>query len=328
MVQETPKISVVIPAYNAEATIVRACRSVLTQSYPNVELIVVNDGSRDGTAGILDQLAAQHDNLQVIHKENGGVCTARNAGLAAAQGDYLCFLDADDELTEGCIAYLYGIAAEKNCDIVAGSCLRIRRDGSSFETKYDLPEEMTLWQGLEGLEQSLKDHPATYSVWGKLYRREILRDVKFVEGRKIHEDSFFLFQVLMQPLRMAVTNVPIVRYYLTENSASRAGFSEKFLDVLYFADRKRELVEETYPQFLALAKNVQVKACLTMLNVMRTGYDPKFKPVERQCIATVHQNANYYIPAIRTDRILFRIVRLRLYPLFKLAFQTYQRIRK
>lgn len=324
--ENTPLISVIIPAYNAERTLRRACDSVLAQSYPNVELIVVNDGSTDDTAAILEELSA--DNVKCVHQENGGVCRARNAGLEIAAGDYIFFLDADDELTPDCLTRLYAVAAENDSDITAGSCLRVRPDGTSFESRYDIDGEVCLWEGQEALENSLKDHPATYAVWGKLYRREVVEQVRFVEGKRIHEDSFFLFEVFLRPVKMAVTNVTAVRYYLTQNSASRAGFSEKFLDILYFANKKQEIIQEKFPKYLPLAKNVQVKASLALLKVMRFGFAPQFKSVEKACIATIHANAAFFVPATRVDRILFWIVRLRLYYVYKFADKIYRRIRK
>lgn len=316
-----PLISVIIPAYNAEKTIQRAVRSVLDQTYPNVELIVVDDGSTDGTGVLLDTLAEEEGKLRVIHQANGGVCRARNAGLDGAKGERVCFLDADDELTEKALETLYLAMETNGSDIVAGCCEEIRPDGSSFENRYPLPGESWTWQALEPLEHSLKDFPATYSVWGKLYRREVIGDIRFVEGRKIHEDSFFLFQVFQKELTMTVTNFVTVRYHLTENSASRAAFSGKFLDILYFAQEKRKTIEKSHPQYLDLAKNVEIKACLSLLNKMRLGCPGEYKAVEKQCMTTVRENAGYFIPVLPIDRITFTAVRLHLFWLYKWVYR-------
>lgn len=316
-----PLISVIIPAYNAEQTLRRACQSVWEQTYPHVELVVVNDGSADGTAALLDGLAAQQENIRVIHQENGGVCSARNAGLDAATGERICFLDADDELTPGALLTLHETMERTHSHIVAGSCLRVRPDGSSFESGYALSGESCTWQGLQPLEQSLKDHPATYSVWGKLYRRETIGGVRFVRGRRIHEDSFFLFQVMQKELTMTVTNDVTVRYHLTENSASRTAFSEKFLDILYFAREKRRIVEENHPQYLDLAKNVEIKACLSLLNKMRIGCPKEYLPVQKQCLKTVRENARYFIPVLPVDRVTFTAVQLRLFWLYQWVYR-------
>lgn len=316
-----PLISVIIPAYNAEATIRRACDSALNQTYPNVELVVVNDGSKDGTAHILAELKENHPTICCFHQENGGVSKARNAGLACAKGDYLFFLDADDELLPECLCTLYRISCEKHCDIVAGPSIRVRPDGTRFLKSYGVEGEPLIWNGKEALQNSLKDHPATYSVWGKLYRREVLEGIRFVEGKRIHEDSFFLFEAFAKEPDMAVIEDATIHYYMTEESASRTGFSEKFLDILYFAEKKHEIVERWYPEYLPLAKNVLAKANMAMLKVMCLGADKKWHSLEKQCVAAVNQNARYFIPAIRVDKILFVFIRLRLFWLYKWIYR-------
>lgn len=317
----SPLISVIIPAYNAEATIMRACRSVLAQSYPNVELIVVDDGSKDATGEIVKALAAEKDNVRCIQQPNGGVSRARNTGLDAVTGEYIMFLDADDELEPGCMEALMEISDTRNCDIVAGGCLRIRPDGSSFYQGIPVSAEVDVYQDEEAFLCSLKDHPLTYAVWAKLYRAEAIGSIRFVEGMRLHEDSFFLFEVLRRNLRVAATNLTVVRYHLTANSASRAVFSEKFLDMLVLAQRKYEIVEANYPHLVPLAKNVVVKANMALLKTIWSAKGSTYKAIEKQCLKTVRDNAAYFIPAIKVDKILFLFIRLRLFWLYKLLYR-------
>lgn len=316
-----PLISVIIPAYNAEDTIWRACYSVMLQTYPNVELVVVNDGSTDGTWQILQEFELAHGNVQCIDQKNGGVSKARNVGMEYAKGEYIAFLDADDEMTPGCLARLYGVAVENDCDIVAGNYNRFYPDGSIKGKAYTFEKPLSIWEGKEALEHSLRDYPATYSVWGKLYRRTAVENVRFVEGKRIHEDTFFLFQLFLNQPKMAVLDEIVTNHYMVQGSASRVGFSEKFLDILYFAKRKCEIIEKEYPEYLALAKNVLVKACLALLNVMRSNRDSKYKDVERECIAAVLENQQYFIPAIPRDKKMFWVIKLRLFWLYKWVYR-------
>ena len=325
MTESKPLISVIIPAYNAEATIARACSSVFSQSYPSVELLVVDDGSRDQTGAILQQLWEEHPNLLVVSQPNGGVSRARNAGLDAARGEYIMFLDADDELEPGCMEDFYAISREKDCDIVAGGCLRIRPDGSSFYQGIPVEGDMSLWQGEEAFLCSLKDHPLTYAVWGKLFRRSAIGETRFVEGKKLHEDSFFMFQILRGNLRVAAVDAVVVRYHLTANSASRAAFSEKFLDMLYFAQRKYQIVEAEYPHLIPLGKNVLVKANMALLKTMWSARGSAYREVEKQCLRTVRENGAYFVPAIKVDKLLFLFIRLRLFWLYKLIYRLARR---
>lgn len=316
-----PLISVIIPAYNAEKTLERACASVWNQSYSNVELVVVNDGSADGTGALLDRLCREHGNLRAVNQKNGGVSRARNVGLEHARGELIAFLDADDELTADGLAGLWQIMRETGCDIVAGCCLRVPAQGGCFATSYDLERDPLVWQGMEPLEQSLKDHPATYGVWAKLYRRQAIGDVRFAEGRRIHEDSFFLFSLFQRETTMAVTNVVAVRYYLTENSASRSCFSDKHLDILYFSGEKQRILAENHPQYLDLGKNMELKANLALLKLLSRGCPKEYRAVQKQCQRTVRQNAAWFVPAIRSDRVLFWVVRLRVFWLYQWVYR-------
>ena len=316
-----PKISVIIPVYNGQATIERAGRSVLEQEYPNVELILVNDGSSDGTQAVLERIAKEYDNVIAVCQENGGVSKARNTGIERSSGEYIMFLDADDELAPGVLAKMMELAKTHACDLVAGTCIRIRPDGSSFLSGMPIEEDPCIWQGEEALCASLRDHPSTYAVWAKLYRREVIGDTRFVVGKRLHEDSFFLFELLQNNVKMVVTNLPVVHYYLTESSASRAGFSEKFLDMLYFAQRKVDIIEEKYPHLIPLGKNVLVKANMALLKTMWSAKGNTYKKLEKQCQKTIRENAAYFIPAIKVDKILFLFIRLRLFWLYKLIYR-------
>ena len=203
-----PLISVIIPVYNGADTILRACESVLNQQYPNIELVVVNDGSKDATADVL-QVYAENPAVKLICQDNGGASRARNTGLEAATGDYIMFLDADDEMAPGAMGKLMELSRKHNADIVAGGCLRVRLDGTSFYQGIPVDGEMSIWQNEEALLCSLKDHPLTYAVWSKLYRADAIGDVRFVEDKKLHEDSFFLFEVLRRNLKVVAVDMVV-----------------------------------------------------------------------------------------------------------------------
>lgn len=319
-----PTISVIIPVYNGAATIVRACESVLNQNYPCMELLVVNDGSNDNTAEVL-QIYAENTAVKLICQENGGVSKARNAGIQAATGEYIIFLDADDELAPGIAETLLQVCQEQNCDVVAGGCVRVRPDGTSYYQRLPIDGDMAVWSNEDALMCSLKDHPVTYSVWGKIYRRSAIGDLQFVEGKKLHEDSFFIFELLRKNLKIAAVDKPVVHYYLTQNSASRAVFSDKFLDMLYFAQRKYEIIESQYPQWLALGKNILVKANMAVLKNLWSAKGNQYRDLEKKCLAAVRSNAAYFVPAIPVDWVLMLFIRLRLFWLYKRIYRLLRR---
>ena len=316
-------ISVIVPAYNAEKWLADCCRSVFDQSLSDWELILVDDGSTDDTLSIAQKLAADRTNVRVIHTENGGVCHARNTGLDAARGEYVTFLDADDLLMPNGLERLYDLLIEQDCDIAIGWKTNMTADGKDLGCPYE--RSAAIWQGTEPLERSLQAHPATYSVWGKLYRRSVVEDVRFAEGRKVHEDSFFLFQCLMKEPKVAVTEEIVLRYRLSQNSASRGAFSEKLFDILYFAEQKKTLIDQRYPQFGALGKNILVKAHMALLQNLCNTTDSQYRQAEKDSIRAVIRDKAYFIPATGANKKWFFIITHHLYGLYKLLYRLRRR---
>lgn len=312
-------ISVIVPAYNAEKWLEECCCSVFAQTYPHWELIVVDDGSTDGTLAVAQKVAGGREDVRVIHTQNGGVCHARNTGLDAAKGDYITFLDADDLLMPEALERLLGLIEQENCDIAIGWKTNITTDGQDLGCPYE--KEAARWTGTEAVKRSLLDHPATYSVWGKLYRRSLLDDVRFVEGKKVHEDSFFLFQCLLKQPEVVVTEDTVLRYRVSDNSASRSAFSEKLFDILYFAERKVELIEANFPQLQDLARNVLVKAHMALLKNLCGTTDPRYRSREKESIRVVTRNKKYFVPAIKDNKKWFFIITHGLYRPYKFLYQ-------
>lgn len=305
-----PRISVIVPVYNAEPYL-RACvESVLTQSYPELELILIDDGSSDGSPAICDAYGAD-PRVRLVHTENRGVCAARNTGLELAGGAYISFLDADDALLPDALLRMYQLLVRHSCDIAVCTKLSFRPNGSSFRS--DFPEPFEKWEGREGIEAALRDHPATYSIWGKLIRREITEGIRFEPGRRINEDSFFFFLCLLREPRVAVQSDPVIHYNLSDNSASRGAFSEKYLDILYFAQRKREIIQKELPEYSALAENVMVKAHMALLKKLSLSADPKARPLERSALRYVRTHRRAFIPALPSDLRLYRYIVFYLY---------------
>jgi len=311
-------ISVIIPAYNAEKWLKECCDSVLRQTYHNIELIVVDDGSTDETYSIAQDIALTDNRVQIIRVNNGGVCYARNRGLDIARGEYIAFLDSDDMLLSDALEKLYKLIVEHQGDISVGWKQNMTSEGVDLAGSYT--KSKGVYVGTEGLKLSLEDHPATYAVWGKLYKASLLEDVRFVEGKKVHEDSFFVFQCLLKQPKLVVGDEVVLRYRLSENSASRAPFSDKFFDILYFAERKEKYVEELYPQFSDLAKNILVKAHLALLKNLCKTRDKKYRADEKNSISVIIQNKNSFIPAIHGDKMMFDIVTHHLYGFYKYIY--------
>lgn len=310
-----PLISVIVPAYNSEKWIAQACHSVIDQTYKNWELIVVDDGSSDRTYEILKSIADEHIRIKVIHTENGGVSRARNIGLDACEGEYITFLDSDDLLLPDALETLYYAIEKQGADIVAAGRTNIDSAGRDIGSPYT--EVVDIWEGTRALELSLKDHPSTYTAWGKLYKRGVVENVRFVEGKRVNEDSFFVFQCFLnQPTVALIPNI-VLKYRLTENSASRASFSDKFLDILYFAEQKRSCICDRYPEYTPLADNVWVKANMSLLKNLCKTTDKKYRDLENKSIREIKKHKKSFVPAIKGEQTFFWIVLSGMYPLYK-----------
>lgn len=308
-------ISVIVPAYNAEKWLPACCGSVFAQSYDNWELIIVDDGSTDGTLNIAQQLGKGRGNVRVIHTENGGVCHARNTGLDAAEGDFVAFLDADDELMPQALEGLYRLICENDADIAIGWKTNMTADGKEIGCPYE--RSSAIWVGTQALEQSLRDHPATFSVWGKLYRRSVVEGLRFTEGRKIHEDSFFLFQCLLKQPKVVLTEKTVLRYRLSENSASRGGFSDKMFDILYFAEEKAKIIGSRFPQYQSAVKDVMMRAHLALLYNLCKTYDKRYRPYQKKSIRYIYANRKSFVPATALEKRCITLISFRVFWIYK-----------
>lgn len=315
-------ISVIIPAYNAEKYIERCIRSIQNQTYQNVEIIVVNDGSVDGTETAARRCCVQDARIQVISQENKGVSAARNRGMEEAKGEYLAFVDADDTLPAEALEVLMKKLLEERADIVSGTIRVIHRSG--METEETAAEE--IWTGTTALEKSLEDHIHTYSVCGKLFRKEFVKNISFAEGRKVHEDSFFLFECFRHEPRMACFDRCVYLCHISENSASRTNFSEKYFDILYFAECKYKVIQNEYPQYEQLAKNMMIKANMALLKILCKENGKRYRQEERTCIRWIQQNQQYFLPSARIDKSWFFVIKYHLYPVGKLCCRWKHRI--
>lgn len=318
-----PLISVIIPVYNGERWIHQACVSIIKQTYKNWELIVVDDGSLDNTYEILQKLSKSHTSIRSIHTENGGVCKARNIGLDEAQGEYIAFLDADDLLATDALEKMYNAINTQQADIVAGARDNINSNGDLLGCPYQ--KETGVLIGTKALEYSLKDHPSSYTVWGKLYKKSLIEDIRFVEGKRVNEDSFFVFQCYLKRPKVVLIDDIVVHYRITDNSASRAPFSEKFFDILYFAEQKKTYIDKLYPEFSGLSENVLIKAHLSFLKNLCKTRDKKYRIHEKNSIRMIKERKKYFIPALSGDQRMYWIVTHGLYGVYK---HVYYPIRK
>ncbi len=247
--EQKPKISVIIPIYNIEDCLERCVESVKRQSYTKLEILLVDDGSTDGTGALCDRLGETDERIRVFHKENGGSSSARNLGIREATGDYLAFVDSDDFIDEDMYALMMQAAEATGAGVVQISRDEIDENGKR-RPDVCVPPKEAFWCGSQEFLRELLLHRGDCSFCTKLLERRLLTDKAFPEG-KLNEDFYLFLQVLSQVEGVYVLPQQCYHVFYRMGSNTRKkekdAFSRVFLDIVENADYVQRLVEECYP---------------------------------------------------------------------------------
>ena len=268
------KISVIVPVYNIQDYVEKCVKSIMKQTYKNLEIILVDDGSKDNAGNICDELAKKDERIQVIHKVNGGLSSARNAGMKVATGEYICFVDGDDCIREDYCEVLYNALIKTKSEISAVAYKEIKNSkariyNSAARAKKEFDDKCTVYDGDEIIIQFL--HWKNFRIaWNKLYKAEILKDQWFKEGATF-EDMYFNYKVLSKVNRVAYVNSPCYYYIRRDGSISTTyseknlhDFAEAIIDVFDEAREKYpQLNKHTYYALLQWVTSLSLKYVTT-----------------------------------------------------------------
>lgn len=247
-----PLISVIVPAYNAETYLNNCIRSIENQTYDNIEIIIINDGSTDGTGNIIEALSSEYDNIQSISTDDLGVSVSRNTGLAMAKGDFVTFVDSDDAIRPETLNILYNAIEEASADIAGCSFSRFSYDGSTLF----LAEKERLWSvelsKIFNIGSTRVYSPNEYlneeifaknnsRCWSKLYRKSSLAEQLFVENIVIGEDLIFILELLTHIKSIVEVDYPGYVYYQNTSGAMLRPFAASYMDNIYSWERARTL---------------------------------------------------------------------------------------
>lgn len=282
-------VSVVVPVYNVEAFLPQCIDSLLAQTHPNLEIILVDDGSKDSSGAICDRYAAEHSCIQVIHKENGGLSDARNVGIAAAKGDYIGFVDSDDFVRPE----MYRSLLQALCHGEAiATCGRYTTDEAGNLTG----EEFTLdapktYIAAEAMNEILVGGPVDVAAWDKLYRKDLFDGITFPVG-EINEDAAIIFRLVDKAEKIVHIGAPMYYYRGRSGSITKSGYKPNKIQALDHAKAIEQFVCHRNPQLKLACQRYTAYMCCQLLALMLKDPDAKKQYPEHysRCMQGLRQN--------------------------------------
>ena len=251
-------ISIIVPIYKVEAYLNRCVRSLVTQSYNHLEIILVNDGSPDNCAAMCDAWATNDSRIKVIHKQNGGLSDARNAGLAVAQGKYIAFVDSDDWVDAEYIAAMYYALQQTDSEIAA--CDVYESAGEEVELCPMKKSPLRICTPEEAISDILEGKGFRAVAWNKLYKRTLFENERYPVG-KHHEDEFFTYRILAKAKRLVYLDRPLYFYFQRPGSIMNS-FSIRRLDALEAYLERLAFLRENFPNLYEKEKVVFCVSCV------------------------------------------------------------------
>lgn len=262
---DTSLISIIIPVYNVSEYLGECLDSVIAQSYPDIEILLVDDGSTDDSGLICDEYASRDSRIKVLHRKNGGPSVARNAALDVSKGEYVTFVDADDVIHEDYIATLYRNLCDAEADI---SSVGLATSENAVVSGSNKTSEPDVYTAHEAMELILYQNVLDNAVSGKLYRSFLWENVRFRSGI-YYEDLEIFCHVYGKATRVVHMDVPM--YYYRQHRVSRMGnFVLKRADVLDVTDDIERRVTQDFPGLLPAARDRRFSANMNILWLMST----------------------------------------------------------
>ena len=304
-------ISIIVPIYGVEKYLRRCVNSIISQTYKNIEILLIDDGSLDGSGKICEEYAKEDNRIKVFHKENGGLSDSRNYAIDRAKGKYITTIDGDDFVKNDYIENLYKLIIENEADISSINRINFfENDANGREEKcefYNNAKETTIYTSKEYLSEIFKDK-LPHEAWGKLYKINLFKDCKYEKGLTVYEDIEFLIRLLKKNNLKIVCNTNMYSYYyrIRENSIMNAGFNSYWnKEIEYYNKLKDELPIEIHSDLDNLIKN-KILRNINLITKKRLGYKV-FKEELKYF--------NYFkIGKIKSKKIKLKFILIKLFP--------------
>lgn len=257
------KISVVVPAYNAETTLQRSIESILNQSYSNIEIIIVDDGSEDQTREVAQTLREKDDRIRIIHQTNSGVSAARNKGLETATGEYITFLDADDYMESEVYEKMVAEMERDRLDIVSAAIKEVY-NGDVIKIRNN-PDNCPVISGIRALCNMFSYQGGIRTVvWDKLYRKECVKEIRFDINYKFGEDTLFNCQAMLECKRYGQISYVGYTYDHRESKATGQRYNRDSMCNVSVIEDMQELVDISSVSKMDIVKEYLMRYRITI----------------------------------------------------------------
>lgn len=244
-----PKLSIIVPVYKVEAFLDKCVESILAQTYKDYELILVDDGSPDRCGDMCEAWAKKDDRILVIHKDNGGLSDARNAGINVARGDYIGFVDSDDYIKPDMFEVLVNNLEENGADISMCGYADVYVDGIRKESN---DRKVYIWNQKEAIHQILLGKLLSVHAWVKLYKRFLFSSIRYPKG-KISEDAYIIMDLMSLAKKSVFTPYSAYYYVHRGESINTSKYTKIDLTRIEAHEKNLNIIREQYPELSALA---------------------------------------------------------------------------
>lgn len=288
-----PLVSIIIPVYNVESYLDRCVQSVVNQSYKNLEIILVDDGSPDNCPSMCDEWAKKDNRVKVIHKQNGGPSFARNVGIDNISGEYAFFIDSDDEITIDAIEISLNALIDNNCDMTVGRYVEVINGvekPTEFSNSVTVYDENACWKDHYEHERA-GDYDYSISLiipCCKMIKSSMFDNLRFEDG-KLHEDEFFIHNLVSRCKKIAFIDQKLYLYHQIETSRNHTQNVQNSIDMLEALEKRYNYFKENN---LSCADDAKYHFLCMLVNSINSHYEPndtyglysKFKNSYKECI--------------------------------------------
>ena len=292
------KVSVIVPIYKVENYLDRCVNSILNQTYQNLEIILVDDGSPDNCPQMCDEYAKKDSRIKVVHKENGGLSSARNAGLDVMTGDYVTFVDSDDILDLSYVEKCIKVLKEENAQIVSCDYLRFS-DEKEISNQVE-QVNIKVYTKKEALENTFKKpcNLEFFVACFKVFKRYIFDNLRFKNG-VYHEDEFSCHHIFDKCEKFAVLNEKLYYYYVNDQSITGAGYKLKRIDYLRALIDRAEFFKENYPDLLHDFSTYLIYRCIDLYFEIPDNF--KDKKIAKKETKNIYKQCKKYLKGVKTS---------------------------